>query len=58
MTEMGERLKRIPLYNHSVKSIFRALEIIGPNSLTLLIGLDFSQLFAYFVAQLEEKPDF
>ena len=55
---MGERLKRIPLYNHSVKSIFGALEIIGPNSLTLLIGLDFSQLFAYVVAQLEEKPDF
>ena len=58
MTEMGECLKRIPLYNHSVKSIFRALEIIGPNYLTLLIGLDFSQLCAYFVAQPEENPDF
>lgn len=50
MTEMGEHLKRIPLYHHIVKFIYWPLEITWSNSLIVQMGPHFSQLITYLVA--------
>lgn len=56
--EMGEHLKRIPLYNHIVKLILESLESIWSNLHSLQMGLDFSKSRMYLVAEPEWSSDF